>query len=61
MRVSKVINSNINKVINTNKSIIDYVDYLRNKYSFNEEEIKQVDAIKEHLLNMNVLFSKINK
>lgn len=54
-------NANVKAIINANYSCKQFLEYLQDKYTFTDEELKNMTLIKDHLINLNVVFSKIKK
>lgn len=54
-------NANVKAVISANYAVKQFLEHLQENYSFSEEEKEQLKNIKDHMINLNVIFSKIKK
>jgi hypothetical protein len=54
----KQLQSQLKEIKSCNSNITQYLDYLVDKYSL-EEEKQQISVIKQHLFNLNLIFEKM--
>ena len=52
---------NLNVLKQCNHSSYEFLEYLKNEKELNNEEIENIRNLQTHLLNMNVLFSDMQK
>ena len=57
----KVIKKQFNSIKQANHASSELLEHLKNNYTFLSEEEKQINTLQKHLLNMNVLFTDLEK
>jgi hypothetical protein len=57
----KKIEKQINQIKQVNHSCYDFMEHLKDKYSFTDDELENIRIMQTHLLNLNVIFSNMNK
>jgi hypothetical protein len=53
--------SNIKAIVKANYNSKQFLDHLLVKHDFSDEEKETIKTIQTHLINLSVIFNKINK
>lgn len=51
----------IDAIKKCNHSASEFLEYLKDRYSFSEEELENLRNTQQHLINMNVIFQQIQE
>lgn len=54
-------NRQVKQLIETNTQVMNFMDYLKEKYPFDDQETEMINNINAHMSNLNLIFGKIKK